>query len=305
MPRVRSRRPSAPVQLTTGPWRGVRTTTDPGDDTTDLLYDATNVLLPDTAGRSGAYARPGFTLLTSTALASGGTFRGQGAWKFVDLDGTVTNFCVIKGVLYRYDSVSGVFTDVSPVGITISAAATSRVYGVQFGNELVVTDGVNRPWLMTARSSTPVTGTVIQFNAANDTWSAFGKPTVYGGSIFFILNLLAGVSYRSTIAWSLPADAATGYDQTNYDFTWTIFATGVAAITAIQGTNTALYYGTANTIGEIVGPVGPNLQSTATSAAIAVNVGMAIPATVELFGQTIFFCDYRGRPWMLPVGGTP
>jgi len=283
----------------------VLTSDDPYDDSPDLLFDAVNMYLPDPSGRCGAYARPGFPLLTPSPLATGGAFRGQGVFTHIDIDGTVHNFCVVKGKLFRADTTFSTYTDVTPAGITIDASTGTRVYGVQFGNEFVVSDGVNRPWLMTNMSATPVTGTNIQFNAANNAWAAYGKPTVYGGSLFFIVDNIAGVSYRSTLAWSNPADASTGYDQLNYDFTWTIFQTGVAPITAIQGTNTGLYYGTANTIGELVGAVGPNFQSTATTPAIAVNVGMAMPQTVVLFGQTVFFCDRLGRPWMLPYGGAP
>lgn len=300
----RTRRPPQNVEISAGPWSGVLTTSDPYDDATETLYDAVNLYLPDPSGRCGAYARPGFTLQAGP-LETGGTFRGQGVFTHVDIDGTITNFCVIKGVLYRADASFTIFTNVTPTGCTISALAEQRVYGVQFGNEFVVTDGVNRPWLMTAFTATPVTATEIEFNAASDDWSAYGKPTVYGGSLFFIVNEVDGTFLRSTIAWSNPADAATGYDQLNYDFTWTIFATGISPITAIQGTNTSLYYGTQNSIGEIAGAVGPNLQSTATTASISVNVGMAIPQTVVLFGQTVFFCDYAGRPYMLPVGGQP
>lgn len=299
------RRSPNPTRIAAGPWRGVLTTDDPFDDATDLLLDATNLYFPDPQGKCGAYARPGFTLQTDTPLASGGTFRGQGVFTHVDLDGTVTNFVVVKGKLYRADQTFSVWTDVTPVGVAIDATASTRVYGLQFGNEFVVTDGVHKPWIMTNFTSTPVTGTYIQLNVANDDWTAYGKPTVYGGSVFFIVNTVLTTSYRSTLVWSAPADAATGYQQLNYDYAWTIYATGVAPITAIQGTNTSLLYGTANTIGEIAGPVGPNLQSTATTASISVNVGMAIPQTVVLFGTTVFFCDNSGRPWMLPVGGSP
>lgn len=304
MPYVQ-RRPAQQTRFTHGPWSGVLTTNDPLDDAPDKLIDATNVYFPDPAGKCGAYARPGFSLQTSSPLDSGGTFRGQGTFAHIDLNGTVTNFCVVKGKLYRADATFSIFTDVSPVGIGIDATASTRVFGVQFGNQLVVTDGVNKPWIMTDFTATPVTGTYIKLNVADDDWTAFGKPTVYGGSLFLILNTILTASYRSTLVWSAPADAATGYQQTDYDYAWTIFATGISPITAIQGTNTSLYYATQNTIGEIAGPVGPNLQSTATTASIAVNVGMAIPATVVLFGTTVFFCDLLGRPWMLPVGEKP
>lgn len=299
------RRPAQQNRFTHGPWSGVLSTNDPLDDAPDKLVDATNLYFPDPAGKCGAYARPGFALQTPAPLASGGTFRGQGVFSHVDLDGTITNFCVIKGKLFRTDNTFSTYTDVTPVGITISDLPSARVYGVQFGNQLVVTDGHHKPWIMTDFTATPVTGTSIQLNAADDKWTAHGKPTVYGGSLFFILDTVVTTSYRSTLVWSAPADAATGYQQTDYDYSWTIFATGISPITAIQGTNTSLYYGTQNSIGEIAGPVGPNLQSTATTVSISVNVGMAMPQTVVLFGTTVFFCDVLGRPWMLPVGAKP
>ena len=46
--------------LTSGLWHGVRNTSEPFDDTPDLLQDATNIVIPDPQAGSGAYGRPAF-----------------------------------------------------------------------------------------------------------------------------------------------------------------------------------------------------------------------------------------------------
>lgn len=302
---TRRRRPAKVETFTTGPFKGTRTTDDIGDDPESLLADATNLYNPDPEGASGYYARPGMALGNSgNPLATGGTaFRGQGIFSYVDLSGTVYNFCVVKGKLYRMDAALLVGTDVTPVGITIDAGIGTRVYGTPFGVQFIVTDGVNRPWLASNLSATPITGTYIQFNAANDPWKAFGPAVVYAGSVFFILASVNAVACRSDIAWSLAGDAATGYQQTNYDFRWTLLQTGTTALTGLAASNTQLYYFRERAIGSLSGIPGPGLRGQATHDQVAQNVGTLAPQSIVQFGDTVYFTDAIGRPYRFQMGG--
>lgn len=297
----RRRRPER-FEQRTGPWRDVRTTQkDPFDEPENLLVDAYNGYIPDPEGLSGFYARPGFRLLNNgnAFTTSATTFRGQGAFSHIALDGTTYNFVVFNGKLFRLDSIANTGTDVTPVGITIDPGVTVRVYATSFGNQLIITDGVNKPWLATNLSSTPITGTYIQFNAANDPWTVFGRFEVYGGAVFCILNTVNSVSARTDIAWSKVGDASLGFQQTGYDYRWTLEQSSTAALYGLAGTNTQLYYFRANAIGSISGEVGPNLSSTPTHDAITQNVGTLAPQSIVQFGDFIYFTDGQGRPYSL------
>lgn len=290
-----------PQTVTAGPWKGVRTTVDPFDDAGDQLVDARNCYLPDPAGGCGVYARPGFTLQNASSRLNGS---GQGIHCHVALSGTTYNFVVAGGKLYRTDATLSTFTDVTPAGgVTIDA--TARVYFTTFNDHLIVSDGVNRPWIASNLSSTPITGTAINYDGAGGAWSAFGQPVAYAGSLIFILNTVSGTSRRTDIAWSAPGDPATGYQQANYDYNWTLVQTGSTPLYALAATNLALYYFRDRSIGALTGTPGPNFQGQATHDAIAVNVGCLQSATIAQYGTTIFFCDAFGRPWMLPMGEKP
>lgn len=289
--------------LKSGPWSGVFNTTDPWDSPPHKLVDARNVYFPDPENRSGTYARPGFTLTNAGAVVSSGD-RGQGSWTHFDTDSTSYNFQCFAGKLFRQDAATGLLTDVTPVGVTISSSAF-RVYGASLGGVMCVNDGVNRPWVASNLSATPITGTYIDFDGAGTAWVAFGPPVPFGGSGFFVLRSVNSVGASIDIAWSEPNDWTTGYQQTDFDNRWTLEQTGTAPIYALAATNIALYYFRQRSIGAISGTVGPDLASTATHDAISSNVGTQAPQTIVQFSDTIFFCDSIGRPWQFRLGSAP
>lgn len=295
------------VTITNGPWSSTYTTDDPFDSGEDTLVDASNVYVQDTNAKSGVYARPGMDLFNNGAAVttSATTFRGQGTINHTDLSGVTYNFVVFNGKLFRADATFSAFTDVSPIGITISALITSRVYGTSFANQLGITDGVNRPWMATNLSSTPITGTYIDFDSAGTTWAAFGPARLYGGSFIWTLSQYNSVSARTDIVWSLPGDGSTGYQQTNYDFRWTLGQTDADPITGTYGTNTQFYYWRENSIGAISGIPGPNFQTTHTDDAVSKNVGTLAPQSIIAYGTTIYFTDAIGRPYRLVPGSDP
>lgn len=278
------------------------------DDPPDLLVDATNVYCPDPEGAAGFYALPGMTLENAgvAIVTSATTFRGQGVFSHVDLSGNATNFEVWNGKLYRVNASKTTFTDVTPASPAIDAAVTTRVYGTSFIGQLIITDGVNKPWLATNLAATPITATAIDFDGAGTAWAAFGPFVVYGGSVFCILSSVGGVAARSDIAWSLTADASTGWQQTNYDFRWTLEQSlnqgSSPPLYALAPENTQLYYFRQASIGSLSGAVGPNLRGQATHDAISKNVGTMSPQSIVLFGDNIFFVDQLGRPYRLSQG---
>lgn len=334
--RTRRRAPAA-TTLRSGPWTSVRSTVDPVDDEEDQLVDATNIYIPDPTNKSGAYALPGIDLanggvavalagigldltteggvtlttedavgaltLTTETLSPNFPLRGQGVFWHTSLSGVTTNFEVTAGRLLRASSTYDTLTDVTPpFPIQIDPNATTRVYGTSFADQLVITDGVNPPWLATNLTSTPITGTYIDFDGQGTPWTAFGPFVVYAGSFFCILNTFDQVAARTDLAWSIPADASQGYQQTNYDFRWTVEQTDTRPLYALAPTNTQLYYFRELSIGSISGTPGPNLQGQATHDQISANVGTTAPQSVRQFLNNIFFTDKIGRPYQLTEG---
>lgn len=288
-----------------GPFKGVRNTTDPFDDTPDYLLDLLNMYIPDPEQGSGAYARPGFVLTNSASQLGGANHQGQGVFHHSALDGTEYRFEVISGKIYRSSSDFTAYTDVTPGGVTIDASLGTRVFMLSFADKLIVSDGVNRPWMGTNLANTPITGTNIQYDVGNSAWSA-QHMGVYSGALVFVVKSIAGVFSQIKIAWSAPNDPTQGYFNTvsgvAVDYTWDLVQTGTTPIYGIVPTNIALLYWRDDSIGGLYGAIGPTFRSDATHDAVDVKIGSRSPATFALHGSNVFFCDSQGRPQMLPLG---
>lgn len=286
--------------LSTGPFKGVFTSNDPYDATPDLLHAAVNSYIPDATNGSGIYQRPAFG---QNDLVDGARV-GEG-WTHLMRDGTAYNFEISGGKIFRVSSAFSK-TDVSPVGITIDSTPNTRVFMQSYNDTLIVTDGVNRPWYGTNLGATPITGTYIQMTTAAGAWTAFGRPTLFAGVLVFIVKSPAAgaaSAARISIVWCEPGTQATGYEQTGYTNFANIIQTSSRQLSAIHGTNFGLYYWRDTEIGVASGIVDGSFNSTNTQAAVSTSVGCPFPATVQQYGDTIFFVDQGGHAQRLTIGG--
>lgn len=300
-----------PQILRAGPWKGVLDTPDPFDDQENpsLLQDATNLYFLDPQGSTGAFARPGFAASGATISSTAG--QAACLYTMTALDGTIYRFLITNGKLYRLTGTGySTATDVTPVGITIDASASParRIYMKAFADELIVTDGVNRPWRGTNLSSTPITGTYIDIDGAAGSWSAQGEPQVYAGTLFFIARTVpVGSSVEAGVGmvWSEPFQPDIGYVQTTYANFWNLVEQVADPLYALWATNNYLYYFRERSIGAISGAPGVNFSTTASADMVAVNVGCTAPASICQFGDTIYFVDAIGRPHSFTADTTP
>ena len=150
-----------------GLWHGVRNTTEPFDDTPDLLQDATNIVIPDPQAGSGAFGRPAFRQFVKYTSGVnppygqtiGGTFYGQGQAAFGSPTGTSVFFC--GGVMYQgflpYDvyGATGVTGSVcvNP-GSNSQFGDVQRISITQLDRYLIINDGVFQPWVYDTLTST-------------------------------------------------------------------------------------------------------------------------------------------------------
>ncbi len=160
-------------------------------------------------------------------------------------------------------------------------------------------------------SGNPSSDTNYYAGSPANPWLAFGRPTIYAGSIFFVgkrvgtTETSGGTSVRTSIIWSEPNFPLVGYRQTGYDNVWELTQTSTEPIFALAGTNDTLYYFRAYSIGAVSGTPGINFQGTATHDVVSGNVGTTVPGTVRQFLNYVYFADQYGRPYRMPIGATP
>ena len=141
-------------------WTGVRSTQNPlsRPPNLHLLFAATNGRCLDASAGGGFYARPGFARPTS--VSSGGN-ASQGVYCHRGLNGTNYNFLFVNGKVWRFSTdLTTAPTDVTPTNIIQGVG--KFVYATSLDDEMIVNDGVNKPWRASSLGSTPIVATVIE-----------------------------------------------------------------------------------------------------------------------------------------------
>lgn len=311
------------VRITNGPWTGCFQSWDVAPNPTTELYSAFNCVFRNTQAGLAAQIRPGFAnigqlgvadatdlltelgdvllLETGDDLTTDGHRTPQCIYQHTRLDGTSDPFVFCGGRMYRWnaDTVTPVFTDITPVAVSIST--TARIFCTSIANLLIVSDGVNRPWTWDQATGT---ATYIQYDTAHSMWNAYGPPRVYGAKLFFIVNTVNGASQRTDIAWSEESSPATGYFQDGFDNTWTLTQTNADGLYCLMATNSALYYFRRGSIGAIYGAVASDFRTSATQDSVSLTVGTTNPASVIQAGDYIWWADSLGRPHRMRPGGS-
>lgn len=302
-----TRKASSQTPFHSGPYKGTYATREPYDARPEFAVDVANCYVPDPSSPSAYLGRPGFRLLNggSPIYSSATPFRSQCVYNHTNLDGTVINFLILAGKVFRVDATLSTFTDVTPVGVAISGAITVRVFGASLIGTLMFTDGVNRPWIATNLTATPITGTYIDYDGSGTAWTIYGAPKVYDGALFGILNQVNSVSRRVDISWCNVGDFSIGWQQPNFDNNWTLSQNEAGLLYALESDNLALRYFRESSIGSASGSSVLDLASTATDDALAFNIGTQSPQSIQKYGNGFFFIDALGRPYWYEPGIAP
>ena len=219
---------SKELTVRSGPWRGGLNTSEPFNAPEDRLYVSTNGYFPDPQSGSGFFSRPGFVRVDNSATAPN---TGQAIFSHTSTDGTRFNFLVADGKLFRWSTdLTSAPVDVTPANISI-AAGQSFVYAVSLKDSVIINDGANPPWVASDLSSTPVTGTLIDYNTPTVHLSIGSTPTsvatdafsyIIGGTRYTKTAVVAGTALP---AGTIPADQWGVYRVT-------VNAGGTIAVTA-------------------------------------------------------------------------
>lgn len=285
------RRPSQPFTIDAGPFVGMRDSLDPA------ASDRLHATLLQNCYPEGAsvVGRPGFAVMGSDFGLSAMQWVGQ----YTRLSGAEYTVAIAGGELYTYDWGSDAWTKVvstanlTTAGITVHNAS-GDVAAVTFADKLVVTDGAgNTPFTWDGTSGA---GGLTKLTNCPPLW---GVPTVYYGKLFGIKD-----SDRATIVWSEEADPTTGYEAAGYTNRWTLGQADTAALSALLGTNEALYVFRERSATAIHGAVTDEFSTTGTRAGVSETVGTASPWAIAVAERMIYFLDADGRPHVLEIGGT-
>lgn len=271
----------AVVTAVLGPWRRVVDGGRAGKPDPDALRDARDVVLAPTGA---AVSRPGIHALASHPGTPG---EAQGLAS-VELAGTVYTLAVVGGVLASYDWTAASWAPIPHAGTTINVTGAVAVVGVF--DELVVSDGVNRPWRTTIGSGV---GTYLPTSGP-----LYGLPVVKDAKLFGIL-----ANSRRELVWSEEADLATGFDTGGYNNAWDLRQTSQAALVALRADNAALRYQREGSSGMVLGQVNDDFQASGTFDDLAKHFGTVSPfASVLTEGGTLWSLDRLGRPYRVAPG---
>lgn len=273
--------PAQGVTSVQGPWRRVIDTARAGKPEPDALRDLVDGVL---TAWGEAVSRPGTQVLADHP----GTGEAQGI-ACLELAGTTYTLAVVGGVLARYDWTADAWSTLAHTGTTINVTGPVSVRG--FFDELVVSDGVNKPWRTTIGSGTgsylPVSGPL------------YGDLTVKDAKLFGIL-----AADRRTLVWSEEADLAIGWDTAGYNNAWDLRQTAQGALVAVRASNTALVYQREQSTGQILGSVNAEFQASGTLDDVAARGTLSPFASVLTADGRLWSVDALGRPYRAAAGQT-
>jgi hypothetical protein len=267
--------PVPAVTSVQGPWRRVVDRGRAGTPDPEALRDLVDAILDATGA---VVSRPGIHALATHPGAPGEAQMLAG----VELAGTTYTLAVVGGVLAFYDWTLGTWTTVAHTGTTINV--TGAVALAPYFDQLIVSDGVNRPWRTTIGSGT---GTYLPTSGP-----LYGLPVVKDAKLFGIL-----AADRRTIVWSEEADPTLGYDTAGYNNAWDLRQTSQAALVALRADNTALRYQREASSGLVLGSVNDDFQGSGTHDDLARTLGTLSPfASVLTEGGALWSLDRQGGP---------
>lgn len=282
--------------LSAGPYTGMRDSLDPSTSSDPSKAFLLQNVCPVEQDKPTAFVgRPGCQQAGSQ-LGGAGARTGQLIYQFTKLSGTEYTVAIVGGKFYTFDWSSRAWTNVvtaanfTTAGITLSS--TARCRAITIADKMLVTDGVNTPFLWDGTSGagglTKLTNCPV----------IYGQPTIYYAKNFVIKNV-----ERRTIDWSEENDATTGYEAGGYNNSWTLGQTDQEALYAVRGSNEAIYYWRARSTGAISGAVTTTFKTDGTREGVSETVGTTSPDAIVDYENQFFFLDADGRPHVLIPGG--
>ena len=296
-----------PITVQSGPWSGMRDALDPTAAAADKVTYAQNmVIAPGPQGR--AYiGRPGFEAMgagTSPLGPSASRRVGQAIKTWTRQNGSRLTVAVVGGNVYTWDPPTDVWTHaltdahLAAAGVVLSQSVRVALVPFYDGQDrLVVSDGVNTPWMWTG----VVGGGITKLTNAP---IFYGPPVVYYGKLVGIK-----ANERNTIVWSEEGLPNEGYEATignrTYVNAWTVGQNaGADRVFALAATNEALVVFRETSITRVSGAIASDFKTAGTQSDVSSRIGTRSPWSVDVLDRGIAFLDSEGRPTVLGPDGS-
>jgi len=222
--------------------------------------------------------RPG--ILQAGAQLRGGGNDIQAVGHFQELDGTAHTFCICEGYLFEYNWGTdswGSGTLLS--GVSITTSTTAKLDWAVSRGRLIVTDGVNDPWMWDGASTyTTLTAAPVSTGVR-----------VYYDKIFFFG--LAGTD-AVVFEWSDEGDPTAGYSGANQD--WQFAQTDTGAITNLVALNEHMNVFKEDSIADLRGAVEDTFQTDAVREGISETEGTPGQWNAIVVNGDVYYLSVNG-----------
>lgn len=219
-------------------------------------------------------SRPGYRQLGSTLPA-----RIQGVYHFEELDGTLHTVAISNGDLYDLNWGTEVWGlhDLSVAGITLSSAADVD-FCVSRGR-LIVTDGVNKPFMWDPANTT--------FTQLTNAPIADGCCIYYDKVFFYDIP-----GAENQFEWSDEGDPVNGY--AGEDQAWEFAQTDAGRIVGLAPLNAWLFVFKGDSIAKLAGNADENFQTDAVREGVSTTEGLIAQRSIVQVDEDVYYLSERG-----------
>lgn len=236
----------------------------------------------------GILGRPGFRLF-GTQLGTPGFRRGQLVHQYTKQSGVERTMAFVGGLMYELNWTARTISNVA-LGGGVVVSQTAKLYAVTFGDKMVVSDGVNKPWTWDGAAFV----------------SLVNAPVIYGKMVIYYAKLFGiNAANKLQIQWSEENDPTIGWSMAVYDNTWILGQADQNPLTALLASNEALYFFRERSIGKIEGAVTRQFRSEGTRAGVSPSVGTKSPDSIVFHNQEIWFLDADSQAHVIRPGAEP
>lgn len=282
------------IPLEDGPWSGMLdslspTTRQPGKY---LLGQNTYPLDPEIA--DGMVGRPGVRQM-GAQLGAVGFRQGQGTFQFNKASGAKFTVQIVGGKFYTLDWAGELWIEVvtaanlATAGIVLDKV--SRVRFLDFQNKLLVSDGVNKPWLWDGTAGAG--GLTLLANAE----AFYGQPRAYFARVLGI-----SAANPDVLLWSETDNANLGYRSGGYNNAWSLTQNDPDRLFSILATNEAVYVLRARGGTTLSGAPGPDFRAQAARDSLSDTFGTLSPDVTTMHDVNIMVLDADMHPQLLRPG---
>lgn len=236
--------------------------------------------------------RPGVTQLSDPLTDVGAPeSRIQGVHQFAEKDGTKHTIAIVDGDLYEYDWSAGDWT-FWDIQAAVSVSSIFPVRMVTFNGALIVTDGVNKPWMWNG-----LYGALGNMFVELSDAPVCRHLAVYYQKLFCVDQ----VNEPNVISWSDEGDATSGYGA---DQQWQFGQTDQGRIHGAVGLNEALLIFKQDSSSRIQGAVDDNFQTEAVREGISTTEGTISGDSLVVVDEDVYLLSQNG-PRLISQGSKP